>query len=93
MAELPAAQHEPARGRGMAGAPAGIRIALGEIQASGGSAVTGTSVSQASRRAAPERTSASSTAASRPCPVTRPTAVDVHTGTRQRAAAASANAA
>ena len=52
-----------------------------------------TSVSHSTRRAAPVRTSATSTAVSRSRPSTRRSTVDVHTGTRQRASAPSANAA
>jgi len=52
-----------------------------------------TTTSHGTKRAAPVRTSVTSTPASRPRPATRRTAVDVHTGTRQRSAAPSRNAA
>jgi len=52
-----------------------------------------TTVSHGTNRASPVRTSATSTPSSRPRPVTRCTRADVHTGTRQRSAAPSRNAA
>ena len=52
-----------------------------------------TTISHGTNRAAPVRTSATSTPSSRPRPAIRRTALEVHTGTRQRTAAPNRNAA